>query len=113
LHLAVADIYQLAEARLDDAEARLEQMFSWRYDEEATAAKGAFSTAALILTPLLAAVFDANAEVEDWVAVAYGLSAGAAIAVGTFRLWRLHRVQHDYLTSLVVLGFLRPYFPSP
>lgn len=78
----------------------LEKIYEWRQAQASNMGGACFTLAGLILSPLLAAVFDANASVETWSVAAYALGAVLAIMAGVAWHREAHRLQLEYAVKV-------------
>ena len=111
--IRVGEIFELAYGRLESGDERLEELYERFRESRLVKAREAFTAGGLILTPLLAAVFDADADVSWMTFVAYVVAAVAAFLAGFIWLDRLRAVDRDYLDALRVYGLLRRAVRGP
>jgi hypothetical protein len=80
----------------------LEKVYEWRQAHAKGLGDGCFRLSGLILTPLLAAVFDSSAEIETWALLAY--LGGALLAARAGVRWHreTRRLQLEYATQVEV-----------
>ena len=79
----------------------LQAIYAWRHSQATTLATGCFSLAGLILSPLLAATFDGDAEIEVWQLVFFAIGATAAAVAGGLWHVRASRVQAEFQAELL------------
>jgi hypothetical protein len=81
----------------------LERFYDWRQTQAAGLGTGSFKLAGLILSPLLAAVFDSAARIEEW--AVYGYSFGALLAAVAGIRWHreARRLQLEYKERVKLL----------
>ncbi|MDQ5819902.1 MAG: hypothetical protein M3540_00480 [Actinomycetota bacterium] len=72
------------------------RVYEWRQAQAASLASACFTLSGLILAPLLAAVFDGEAEVEIWQLIAFVLGALLAAASGAMWHRQARRDQDQY-----------------
>lgn len=83
----------------------LARVYEWRHGQATAAASGAFAAATAILTPLLAAVFDATARLESWHIALFGAGAALAALGGALFRKQARQVQCQYLEEALADTF--------
>jgi len=81
----------------------LERVYDWHQAQATGLGSGSFKLAGLILSPLLAAVFDSAARIETW--AVYGYSLGALLAAAAGIRWHreARRLQLEYMERVELL----------
>jgi MFS family permease len=76
--------------------ADLEKVYDWRQTQATSLASACFTLTGLILSPLLAAVFESKAELGSWSLYAYLLGALLAAVAGLLWHREARRLQKEY-----------------
>ncbi|MFD7160032.1 hypothetical protein ACFV9C_35960 [Kribbella sp. NPDC059898] len=114
--IEVRDILVLARAELSDPQADLKQLYLWRYEYLATAAKAVVGAGASLLVAVLAAALQ-HKDGADWRPVIGGaIGAVLVLATGVFTYQRIRRIYREYVIAQELLSeairvqpFLRLY----
>lgn len=78
-------------------EERAEKYYEWQQDHAKVLGSAAFSLAALVLAPLLAAVLEPDVDVAVWHGCLFAAAAAIAMGVGVWWHVRAARYQREYL----------------
>lgn len=105
--MTVGELLELAQGYLESGEERVDKVYGWRHERGLARAREAFAAFAVILTPLLAAIFDPEAEVPPLVAGAYAVAAIAAFVGGLQWLNNLRALDGEYFKAIRLYGLLR------
>ncbi len=105
--LTVGEMIDLARGGLASGEERLEQLFAWRHERGVAKSRETFALVAVILTPLLAAVFDPKKNVHPLAAVGYVAAAVICFVGGLAWLDRLRDLDVQYVRALRFYALVR------
>jgi protein-S-isoprenylcysteine O-methyltransferase Ste14 len=105
--LTVGDVLEMAVRPEDGSQDRLQQLFSWSHERAMAQATSAFSVSGAVLSPLLAAVFTKDISISPLIATAYLLGSALAAAGGLLRLWRLRRLDAEFVEALHIFSLGR------
>jgi hypothetical protein len=81
---------------VSDGQDGLETYYNWRQSQATTLASACFTLSGLILSPLLAAVFDPKAEIATWHLSVYLPGTTAAALAGLLGLRKASRLHDEY-----------------
>jgi len=98
--VSISDVVGLASSFTENAEDRLEGIYTRACDRAATFAWGSFKVAGLILAPLLAAVFDSNSRIDTWAVILYLGGAAVATIGGLNRILRIPQLEKERFAAL-------------
>lgn len=100
----MSDLLDLVEAEVDEAESKITKMFDWHYDRVKTTAQWILGAAASLVISLVIAYSKDELAVSN---LAAALMLGAAVVflgVGIFRMWRLSKLQREFVAALSLLS---------
>jgi hypothetical protein len=114
--IEVRDILVLARAELADPQAELKQLYVWRYDYLATAAKAVVGAGASLMVAVLAAAFQHKSDVSWWPGIVGAVGATAVLMSGVYTYRRIRKIYREYVIAQELLSeavrvqpFLRLY----
>lgn len=117
--IEVRDILMLARAELSDPQDDLKQLYLWRYEYLATAAKAVVGAGGSLLVAVLAATFQHKSGATWWPPALGALGAVAVLGSGVYAYRRIRRIYREYVVAQELLGeairvqqFLRLYAPG-
>lgn len=118
--IRVREIWELASSDLSDAEARLDQMYSWRYDHVSARAKGILTLGTTGIAVVLTAWFGHKTGESYTPILTGGCGAAALVLVGVILYARLNRIYGEYVAAqrylsgaMKVGALLRASRPTP
>ena len=114
--IEVRDILALARAEIADPREELKQLYMWRYEYLATAAKAVVGAGASLVVAVLAAALQHKSGSAWWPIWVGAFGAVAVLVVGVFTYRRIRRIYREYVIAQELLGeavrvrsFLRLY----
>lgn len=110
--IEVRDILALARAELSEPQAELKQLYLWRYEYMATAAKAVVAAGASLVVAVLAAGLQHKSGAAWWPVLAGAVGAIAVLGFGVYTYRRIRRIYREYVIAQELLGealLVRPF----
>jgi hypothetical protein len=100
LDLTVADVVNIAFSPEGGGQERLENLFGWRRERAMAQVTWVVSTAGIVLSPLLAAVFDNEVDISRPTYANFFVGSALVLAYGAHRIHQLRRLEAEYVQAL-------------
>lgn len=103
----VRDILDLDSTNISDAEARIEQLYRWKYESAVRVVQVFLGAAGALLAAVVVALFQGSFTQMSWRPVVAIMIILLPMIYGFFRLARLSFILREYVEALRVLARIR------